>query len=109
VIRLNPAQHILVLGVRLYRLILSPAKTFVFGEAGRCRYTPSCSAYALEAVKTHGAIAGTWLAVKRIGRCQPWGGCGYDPVPAVKTRVGSPQNVEMSKGCCGSHTRAPGC
>lgn len=79
--RVNPLQHILVLVVRLYRLILSPAKTFVFGEAGRCRYAPSCSAYALEAVQTHGAFAGSWLAVKRIGRCHPWGGCGHDPVP----------------------------
>lgn len=78
---MNPLQHILVLGVRLYRVTLSPAKTFVFGESGKCRYTPSCSAYALEAVKIHGAVAGSWLALKRIGRCHPWGGCGHDPVP----------------------------
>jgi len=105
---LNPVQHILVLGVRLYRLTLSPAKTFVFGESGRCRYTPSCSGYALEAVKLHGAIAGSWLAVKRIGRCHPWGGCGFDPVPPVSARVTGPAKVEISKGGCGSHTHAPG-
>jgi len=109
VIQVNPAQHILVLIVRVYRLTLSPAKTFVFGETGRCRYTPSCSAYAMDAVKTHGAMAGTWLAVKRIGRCHPWGGCGYDPVPPVKTRAGGSQSVEMSKGGCGSHKHVPGC
>lgn len=107
-IRLNPAQHILVLGVRLYQLTLSPAKTFVFGETGRCRYTPSCSGYALEAVRQHGAIAGAWLAVKRIGRCHPWGGCGFDPVPPVKSPANHAPNGGMAKGCCESHTHAPG-
>lgn len=105
---MNPIQHILVLGVRLYQLTLSPAKTFVFGEAGCCRYTPSCSAYALEAVRTHGAFAGVWLAVKRIGRCHPWGGCGFDPVPRVKSKAKPAPSVEMAKGCCESHTHAPG-
>ncbi|WP_260924943.1 membrane protein insertion efficiency factor YidD [Novosphingobium sp. 9] len=46
-----------------------------------CRYTPSCSQYAIEAVRRHGAIKGGWLAFWRILRCQPWGGCGHDPVP----------------------------
>ncbi|MEI6681489.1 MAG: membrane protein insertion efficiency factor YidD [Bacteroidota bacterium] len=46
-----------------------------------CRYTPSCSEYGIEAIKKHGAIRGGWLTLKRIGRCQPWGGSGYDPVP----------------------------
>ena len=46
-----------------------------------CRYSPSCSAYAIEAWTRYGALAGTWLAVKRIVRCHPWGGCGHDPVP----------------------------
>lgn len=78
---MNAAQHILIFGVRLYRWVLSPAKTLLFGSLGRCRFTPSCSEYALDAVRDHGAVAGTWLAVKRIGRCHPWGGCGDDPVP----------------------------
>lgn len=47
-----------------------------------CRYTPTCSQYALEALKIHGPIKGSWLAIKRICRCHPWGGCGYDPVPS---------------------------
>jgi hypothetical protein len=76
------AQHILILGVRCYRWVISPAKTFVFGPLGRCRFTPSCSEYALAALRRHGALAGSWLAIKRIGRCHPWGGCGHDPVPA---------------------------
>ncbi len=46
-----------------------------------CRYQPSCSHYAIEAIETHGAIKGGWIAVKRLMRCQPWGGYGYDPVP----------------------------
>ena len=79
---MNPAQHILVLGVRLYRWVLSPLQTFLFGPLARCRFTPSCSQYALEAIRRHGARAGTWLALKRIARCHPWGSCGHDPVPA---------------------------
>ncbi|MGN6555981.1 MAG: membrane protein insertion efficiency factor YidD [Verrucomicrobiota bacterium] len=69
--------------VRLYRWTLSPAKTFLFGPLGNCRFEPSCSQYALEALKAHGAFAGAWLATKRVCRCHPWGGCGHDPVPPV--------------------------
>lgn len=61
--------------VRLYRVTLSPW----FGTA--CRFQPTCSAYALDALRQFGAFRGTWLAARRIGRCHPWGGSGYDPVP----------------------------
>jgi hypothetical protein len=77
------AQHILVFGVRLYRWVISPAKIFVFGPLGQCRFTPSCSVYALEAVTQHGALKGSWLGLRRMCRCHPWGGCGDDPVPPV--------------------------
>jgi putative membrane protein insertion efficiency factor len=77
----NAAQHMLVFGVQCYRLLLSPAKSFVFGRFSDCRFEPSCSAYALQAIREHGALRGTWLAVKRICRCHPWGSCGHDPVP----------------------------
>jgi putative membrane protein insertion efficiency factor len=59
----------------------------------RCRFHPSCSAYALGALETHGAARGTWLAVKRVGRCHPWNPGGFDPVPerAPASNVRSPQ------------------
>jgi uncharacterized protein len=53
----------------------------LFGATGGCRYTPTCSTYAMEALREHGTVAGTVLAAKRICRCHPWGGCGHDPVP----------------------------
>ncbi|HSY17271.1 MAG TPA: membrane protein insertion efficiency factor YidD [Candidatus Acidoferrales bacterium] len=78
---MNVFQHILILGIRAYRLVLSPAQVFLFGPDAGCRFTPTCSAYALEAVHAHGALAGGALAAKRICRCHPWGACGHDPVP----------------------------
>ncbi|PWU17953.1 MAG: membrane protein insertion efficiency factor YidD [Verrucomicrobia bacterium] len=80
-IRLDPARQLLILAVRLYRWTLSPAKSFLFGPAGQCRFQPSCSEYAIEALQKRGALTGSWLAIKRICRCHPWGGCGHDPVP----------------------------
>lgn len=78
---MNLAQHILVFIVRVYRWVLSPMKTAVFGSAGRCRFTPTCSQFALQAIQTHGALRGSALAALRVCRCHPWGGCGQDPVP----------------------------
>jgi len=73
--------RLLTLAIRAYQLTLSPLQTFLFGASGGCRYTPSCSAYAVEALQEHGALTGTVLAARRICRCHPWGGCGHDPVP----------------------------
>jgi len=73
-------QFILVALVQIYRWILSPAKASFFGRAV-CRYTPSCSNYALEALRRHGPICGTTLAARRLCRCHPWGDSGPDPVP----------------------------
>lgn len=61
--------------IRLYQLAISPLLT------PNCRYLPSCSDYAAEAIALHGAGRGLWLGLNRILRCHPWGGSGYDPVP----------------------------
>jgi len=82
----NPAQHILVSAIRVYRWMISPAQLFLFGATGGCRFTPTCSEYAGESISTHGSVAGSWIAVKRICRCHPWGGCGHDPVPEFGVR-----------------------
>jgi putative membrane protein insertion efficiency factor len=67
--------------IRAYQLFLSP----LVGPT--CRYLPSCSDYAATALLHHGAMAGSWLALKRLLRCHPWGGSGYDPVPPARPRV----------------------
>lgn len=68
-------KYLFVWLIRFYQYAISP----LFGSS--CRYTPSCSQYGVEAIKKHGAMRGGWLTIKRIGRCHPWGGSGYDPVP----------------------------
>jgi len=80
----NPAQHILIFAVRVYRWTISPVLVLVFGATAGCRFTPTCSGYALEALRTHGVSRGAWLTTRRLCRCHPWGGCGHDPVPAGK-------------------------
>jgi putative membrane protein insertion efficiency factor len=70
-----------ILLVRVYKFTLSPFIAVLAGPSGACRFEPSCSQYAIEALKTHGAMHGTWLATKRICRCHPGGACGEDPVP----------------------------
>ena len=85
---MNAAQHILILALRVYRGALSPVKAALLGPSARCRFTPSCSQYGLEAIQHHGAFSGSWLAVKRVCRCHPWGGCGHDPVPERAPKVG---------------------
>ena len=68
-------KYVLIALLKAYRFLISP----LYGQV--CRYYPSCSAYALGAVEQHGALKGTWLAVRRVGRCHPWSAGGYDPVP----------------------------
>jgi len=66
---------LLILPIKFYQFFISP----YFPAA--CRYTPTCSAYSIEALKRYGPIKGFWLSIKRIISCNPWGGHGYDPVP----------------------------
>jgi hypothetical protein len=73
--------------VRLYQWTLSPLLHMLAPGCG-CRFQPSCSAYAIEALRTHGPLHGIWLAGKRLARCHPWGGHGIDPVPPGPARAG---------------------
>ncbi len=65
----------LVFLIKFYQMCISPF------TPSACRFTPTCSQYALEALRKHGLFKGSWLALRRILRCHPWGGSGYDPVP----------------------------
>jgi putative membrane protein insertion efficiency factor len=67
---------VLIAPIRAYKRVISP----LFPPS--CRFTPTCSSYAIEAIEAHGPVRGVWLGTKRICRCHPWGGSGYDPVPA---------------------------
>jgi len=69
--------------IRVYQLTLSPLLALLGGPGSGCRFEPSCSEYFLQAVETHGSLRGSWLGLKRIARCHPWGGSGNDPVPAI--------------------------
>ena len=78
-------KYVLIALLRAYRFAISP----LYGQV--CRYHPSCSAYALEAVTVHGSIKGSWLAVRRVARCNPWARGGYDPVPP-RSQHGPPRS-----------------
>jgi putative membrane protein insertion efficiency factor len=67
--------------VWIYRNAISPL------IGANCRFQPTCSKYAEEALRKHGAFKGGWLAIRRIGRCHPWGGSGYDPVPGTEENI----------------------
>jgi len=74
-------KKLFILPIRIYQMTLSPLL------GAQCRHTPSCSQYAIEAIQEWGPWKGMWLGAKRIGRCNPWGTFGYDPVPK-KSRSG---------------------
>ncbi len=89
---MSPAARLLVALVRGYRLLVSP----LLGP--RCRFAPTCSAYALEALHRHGALRGSWLAVRRIARCHPFHPGGHDPVPAPRASTGRPAPLVHTSG-----------
>jgi len=76
-------RQIIILPIRCYKFFISPLLP------PACRFYPTCSAYAAEAVLRHGVFRGTWLALRRLLRCHPWGGSGYDPVPPVRNTLPS--------------------
>lgn len=78
-------SRLLIILVQVYRWVLSPLKVGLMGPGARCRFEPSCSEYAVEALRMHGAWVGVGLAARRVGRCHPWGGCGHDPVPRPRS------------------------
>lgn len=80
-------RSVLVGVIRFYQVAISP------WMPAACRYQPSCSQYALEAIRLHGSVRGGWMAVRRLGRCHPWGGSGYDPVPPLP---GAPEGPHAS-------------
>lgn len=84
--------------IRFYQTCISPL------TPPSCRYTPTCSAYALEAFRRHGPVKGFFLSVRRIARCNPWGGSGYDPVPDECTDFGSPISTGRKTGNKEKHT-----
>ncbi|MFI9008646.1 membrane protein insertion efficiency factor YidD [Actinosynnema sp. NPDC053489] len=79
--RVSPVVRALLLPVRFYRKFISPALP------PTCRFHPSCSAYAVEALTVHGALRGSWLTLRRLGRCGPWHPGGLDPVPPRRNAV----------------------
>lgn len=86
-------MRLLLIGLlRAYRAVISP----LYGQV--CRYHPSCSAYALDAVTVHGAARGSWLAARRLGRCHPWAAGGYDPVPPPRGERPRPRRAVEPAG-----------
>lgn len=73
--RVSPIARLLIALVRLYQLTLG----LILG--GHCRFTPTCSEYSIDALRGHGAVRGSWLTLRRLARCHPFGGHGFDPVP----------------------------
>lgn len=88
-------KHVLIALIKAYRVVISP----LYGNV--CKYHPSCSAYGLRSVEVHGALRGSWLTVRRIGRCHPWAAGGYDPVP------GTPEAAAWAAEQAGSAHQTP--
>jgi putative membrane protein insertion efficiency factor len=89
-------KYLLLALVRGYQIFLSPLKALL-GAANTCRFQPTCSQYAIEALRLHGSIRGSWLALKRILKCHPWGPFGYDPVPQPKIKAPIAQDESKEK------------
>ena len=84
---MTAGRYIAIAIIRAYQVVISPLKGMLFGTSSCCRYLPSCSCYAIEALRVHGVLRGSVLTVRRLLRCHPWGGFGADPVPELNGRV----------------------
>jgi uncharacterized protein len=84
-----------VLLLRFYQLVLSPMKAALFGQYACCRFHPTCSQYAIEAVRSRGVMVGAWLTLRRLGKCHPYHPGGYDPVPQSSSRSRPRAEQEM--------------
>ena len=94
--------RLLLAPIRFYQRFISPALP------PSCRYSPTCSSYAVEALQTHGAVRGSWLAVRRLSRCHPWHAGGYDPVPPVRERSGpAGSSVDVNSATGDDHMAGP--
>jgi putative membrane protein insertion efficiency factor len=83
--------------IRCHQWVVSPILLWLGGPGSGCRFEPSCSRYFLAACETHGMMRGTWLGLKRLARCQPWGGHGFDPVPPNRVLGARAHRERVSK------------
>ena len=94
---MTPFRKAATLPIRFYRFALSPLLTLLFGPGSGCRYQPTCSEYAMEAILNRGVLRGSLLGLRRILRCHPWGGSGHDPAPLERTSA-TEEHVRSSSG-----------
>jgi putative membrane protein insertion efficiency factor len=93
---MNLAQWIVTGALRTYKCVVSPVLHTIIGPFGGCRFHPTCSVYAREAIVRHGIVRGGWLTTKRLRKCHPWGSCGEDPVPEVRVAECGPTQPNPS-------------
>lgn len=91
-------RKLLILLLRFYQAAISP------WLGSRCRFAPSCSAYAVEALSTHSLGSAVWLSMCRVGRCHPWHPGGYDPVPEPSASSSKPSVFRRASSCCARHS-----
>jgi putative membrane protein insertion efficiency factor len=87
-------QSIVLAGIQFYRRWLSPLNKILFGPSAGCRFEPTCSVYAYEAIRLHGIFRGGWLLGRRLCRCHPWGGAGWDPVQEDSVSMTRPSRLD---------------